>query len=180
MANSTMFYQNRVYGVGIITFDLLLSESHIFNNNVTRYNVEDGADISDHIQNDLEAGSVSGLITNFSIYDGEVFNNKSQEAYDTIRDLWKKRQLVDIYTILQIYEQVAITNISINRDSESGESLICDFSFQEFNKVKLQEIVVELSIKLKDMQSKQNKQSSPNLNTGKNQGKIDTRAYLSF
>ena len=179
MANSTLFYQNRNYGVGIIIFDLILSESHTMNNIVTRYNVEDGSDISDHIQNDLESGSVSGLITNFSIYDGEIFNNKSQEAYDTIRDLWKKRELVDIYTIYQIYEQVAILNISISKDSP-GESLICDFSFQEFNKVKLQEIIVELSINLKDTKTKQNQQSSKNKNMGKNQGKLDTRAYLNY
>jgi hypothetical protein len=172
-----LFYQNRDYGInsnetglGIITFDLELSEGHNFTNTVTQYNVEDGADISDHIQNNLESGDVSGFITNFSIYDGVIFENKSQLAFDTLRDLWKSKELVDIYTVLRVYEGVAITNISVNRDENSGESLICDFSFQEFNKVKLQEIIAEVQINLKNMKTTQNRQSSPNKNNGKTQG----------
>jgi hypothetical protein len=60
MANTFLFYQNREYkidnnetGLGILSFDLELAESHNFSNNVTQFNVEDGADISDHIQNNL-------------------------------------------------------------------------------------------------------------------------------
>lgn len=179
MANSILFYKNREYKVGAITFDLILSEGHTFNNNVTRYNVEDGADISDHIQNDLETGTVSGLITNFSIFDGIVFQNKAQLAYDELRTLWKDRSLVDIYTVLQVYEQVAILNIAVNRDESSGESLIADFSFQEFNKVKLTETAVGVTINLKNMKTNQNRQSSQNKNQGKTQGTVKPTSSLS-
>jgi len=178
MANSFLFYQNRTYGllnnetgIGIINFDLELAEGHSMSNSVTRYNVEDGADVSDHIQNELESGTVSGFVSNFSIFDGEIFENKAQLAYDTLRDLWKKRQLVDIFTVLRVYEGVAITSININRDASSGESLICDISFQEFNKVTLSEVSVGTVVKLKDMKSTQNKQSAPAKNVGKQQGK---------
>jgi hypothetical protein len=77
-----------------------------------------------------------------------------------------------------VYEGVAITNISINRDDTSGESLVCDFSFQEFNKVKLQEIIAEVQINLKNMKTTQNKQSSPNKNNGKTQGSYKQPAIL--
>lgn len=177
MARSFLFYQNRTYGllnnetgIGIINFDLELAEGHLMTNSVTRYNVEDGADVSDHIQNELEAGTVSGFVSNFSIFDGEVFENKAQLAYDTLRDLWKKKQLVDIYTVLRVYEGVAITSININRDASSGESLICDISFQEFNKVKLSEISIGATVNLKDMKTTQNKQASPAKSVGKQQG----------
>lgn len=177
MANSFLFYQNRNYGIinnetglTIISFDLELAESHNFSNNITQYNVEDGSDISDHIQNDLETGFVSGFVTNFSIYDGEIFSNKAQEAFDALEDLWRNRTLVDIYTVYKVYTGVAITNIAINRDESTGESLICEISFQEFNKVKLQEIFAEVQINLKDTKTKQNRQSSPNKNNGKTQG----------
>lgn len=177
MPNSFLFYQNRDYGIfnsetglSVISFDLELSEGHNYSNNVTQYNVEDGSEISDHIQNNLESGTVSGMISNFSIYDGELTGNKSQLAFDALRDLWKSKILVDIYTVLHVYEGVAITNISINRDSGSGESLICDFSFQEFNKIKLQEVVAEVQINLSSMKTSQNQQSAPNKNTGKTQG----------
>lgn len=176
MANSFLFYQNRNYklvnndtGIGILTFDLILNESHNMVNTVTRYNVEDGSDISDHIQNELESGSVSGMITNFSIYGGTLIENRAQLAYDTLRDLWKSKELVDIYTVLQVYEAVAITNISIPKEANSGESITCDISFQEFNKVKLQEVTLGATVNLKDMLSKQNQQSAKNKNVGKTQ-----------
>jgi len=184
MANSFLFYQNRQYGINdnesgtsVIAFDLELSEGHSMNNNVTRYNVEDGSDISDHIQNDLETGTISGFISNFSIFDGALTENKSQLAYDTLRDLWKKKTLVDIYTVLQVYEAVAITNISVNRDNSTGESLVCDFSFQEFNKVTLQVVSVGATINLSKMNTKQNQQSSKNKNNGKTQGTTTTFTY---
>jgi len=177
VGNSFLFYQNREYGVannktgyGILTFDLELSENHNFSNIVTQYNVEDGSEISDHIQNNLEIGSVTGFITNFSIYDDAIIENKSQVAFDTLRDLWKSKELVDIYTVCRVYEGVAITNITISKGSDSGESLTCDFSFQEFNKVKLQEIEIEVQINLQNMKTSQNQQSAPNINTGKTQG----------
>lgn len=179
MGNSFLFYQNRTYGllnnetgIGIINFDLELTEGHSMTNSVTRYNVEDGADVSDHIQNELEAGTISGFVSNFSIFDGEVFENKAQLAYDALRDLWKKKQLVDIYTVLRVYEGVAITSISINRDASSGESLICDISFQEFNKVVLSEVTIGTIVNLKDMTTTQNKQSSVVKNVGKQQGEV--------
>lgn len=177
MANSFLFYQNRNYGIvnnetgyGIITFDLELSENHNFSNTVTQYNVEDGSEISDHIQNNLEVGGVTGFITNFSIYDSVIIENKAQIAFDVLRNLWKAKELVDIYTIYHIYEGVAITNISMSRGSDSGESLTCDFSFQELNKVKLQEIEVEVQINLQNMKTSQNQQSAPNKDNGKTQG----------
>jgi len=177
MGNSFLFYKNRTYGinnnetgVGILTFDLELAEGHSMQNSVTKYNVEDGADVSDHIQNELESGTVTGFITNFNIFDGVIFENKAQLAYDTLRDLWKKKELVDIYTILKVYEGVAITSININRDASSGESLVCDIAFQEFNKVKLSEVSIGATVNLQNTKTTQNKQSSPNKNVGKQQG----------
>jgi hypothetical protein len=69
-----------------------------------------------------------------------------------------------------MYEQVAISNISINKDESTGEALIANFSFQEFNKVMLQEVSISANISLANMSTTQNQQSSPNINVGKQQG----------
>ena len=169
--STTLFFKNnRIYGVGAITFDLILSEGHNLNNDITQYNVEDGSIISDHIRNQLESGVVSGLITNFSINDVALLGNKAQIAFDQIVQLWRDRTLVDIYTVYKVYEQVAITSISINRDESSGESLVADFSFQEMNIVSLQAVEVQAGIKLANMNSSQNRQSSVSSNFGKQTG----------
>ena len=167
---SLFFKNNRNYGIGNIDFDLILSESHNFNNTVTQFNIEDGSNISDHIRNELFNGTVTMLITNFSLLQDGIISNRAQDAYDALESLWRERDLVTIVTVLKVFDNVAITNISINRGTDSGEALEVDVSFQEINIVKLQELQITASIKLKNMNSTQNKQSANKLNKGKQQG----------
>ncbi len=47
-----------IYGVedeegAFISFDLVLSENHNFDSEVTTHPIEDGSEVSDHIQNEL-------------------------------------------------------------------------------------------------------------------------------
>jgi hypothetical protein len=170
LISASLFYKNRDYGVGNITFDLILAENHNLRNIVTQYKIEDGSDISDHILNDVRDGVVSGLITNFSIEDSGFLINKAQTAFNTLEQLWKDRKLVDIYTVYKVYKNVAITNISIAKDSNTGEALIADFSFQEITKVSLQTINILANISLEDMSSDINRQSAVNFNAGKTVG----------
>lgn len=169
---SLLFRNNRTYGVGVITFDLILTEGHNFTNTITQFNVEDGSVISDHIRNDLFVGTVSGLISNYSLFTNGIFSNRAQEAFDAIETLWREKTLVDIVTVLKVYNNVGISNVSMSRDSDSGEELVVDFTFQEINIVSLQEVIIEATIKLPNMNNNQNRQSSPNLNVGKQQGVI--------
>jgi len=165
--NANLFYKSRNFGVGIITFDLILSESHNMSNIVTQFKIEDGSIISDHIQNDIRQGSVSGLITNFSLFTPGFFTNRAQLAFDTIEQLWLGKQLVNIVSVYKVYRNVAITNISIVKDSGVGESLVADFSFQEVEKVSLKTINIEAAITVTDMSTDINRQSSQNLDVGK-------------
>lgn len=164
---SLFFRKNRTYSVGSINFDLILSENHIFNSAITEYSVEEGEPISDHIENDLENGSLTGLITNFSINYGAITENRSQRVFDALYDLWKKKELVTIVTVLKVYEDVGITNISIDKSESDGESLIVNISFRKVNVVKLQEVLVQATVNLTDMGDDLNKQSSPNLDVGR-------------
>jgi len=170
LATTLFFQNNRNYGVGIITFDLILEETHNYSNSVTRYKIEDGSNISDHIQNEVESGSITGLITNFSLFDGVLLSNKAQDVFNQLRDLYLNKELVDIVTVLKVYENVAITNISVPRNSESGEELISNFSFEQVDIVNLQEVLIEATIRLNDMNSDLNRQAAVELNAGKTLG----------
>ncbi len=169
---ATLFFKsNREYKVGSITFDLILNESHNFTGTVTRFKVEDGSAISDHIQNEPKGGGLSGLITNFSLSEGEVSTNRAQDAFDKLEELHDNKELVDVVTILKVYEDVFISNISVNRDEETGEALFADISFTEVRIVQLEEVEITASVKLKDTKTTENKQSSKKQNKGKQTGK---------
>ena len=162
--NASLFFKN---SVGSLNFDLILDENHNFSNDVTAFNVEDGSVISDNIRNQLRTAGLTGFISNFSLFQNGLFSNKAQDAFDTLKEIWQRRELVTIVTVLEVYKDVAITGISISRDDGTGESLTASIGFQQINIVKLQEIQLVATVKLKDMNSAQNKQSSKKLQVGK-------------
>jgi len=169
--NSTLFFKsNRSYGVGAIVFDLILEETHSLVNSVTEFKIEDGSTITDHIQNENRTGTTKGLITNFSLTRGILTQNTAQTAFNQIVQLWKDRELVDIVTVLDVYRNVLIDNITMKRDNGDGESLTADFAFTTAKIVKLQQLTIEASVNLTDMGNDLNRQSALLLNAGKTAG----------
>lgn len=167
---SLFFKDNKTYGVGAINFDLLMSEQHSFNNQVSDHNVEDGSVIADHIKNELENGSLVGLITNFSIKYFGVASDRAQLAFDALVDLWKSRVLVTIVTVMRVYSNVAITSCSIARTAETGNAISLNISFRKVNVVTLKQLTLTTSIKVNDLKSALNKQASPQVDMGQQVG----------
>ena len=163
---SLFFKGNRKYGVGTITFDLVLSENHNFNSSVTKHPVQDGSEISDHIDRELESGTLNGLITNYSLNYGEITTNRAQDTFEALVSLWKEETPVTITTVLKVYNDVVITSMPFMRDNTQGESLPISISFEKIEVVKLQEVTLELSVKLNDLDSDLNKQVSEELDIG--------------
>lgn len=168
---SLYFKGNKTYGVGSISFDLLMSEQHTFNNQVSDHNVEDGSVIADHIKNELENGSIVGLITNFSIRATNIeFSNRAQKAFDELVDLWKRRELVTVVTVMRVYTDVAITGVSVARSAETGEAIALNISFRKVRIVKLKQVSVSASIKINGMDTDINKQVAPQVDMGQQSG----------
>ena len=166
--NTTLFFKaNRKYSVGTITLDLLLSENHNFSSTITQFNIEDGADITDHIRRNIFQGGLTGRVSNFSLTQEGLLVNRAQEAYDALKQIWQEGQLIDISIIYDIFQNVGISNIGIPRSPGLGEAIEFDISFQEVNIVQLQEILIVANVKLADMVSDTNKQAGPKLEAGK-------------
>lgn len=168
IVSAQLFFRgNREYKVGAITFDLIISESHNLSNTVTEHDVEDGSRISDHIRNNLENGALVGLITNFSLKVNGLLTNRSQDAFDAINRLWKSRELVTIVTVLKVYENVAITDISIDRSESTGEAIAMNVTFRQIKQVKLKTAQIDLAVNIKDMNNDTNRQATPPTDVGR-------------
>ena len=171
------FRNNRGYGIqkkgswlGSIEFDLILSESHSLSNQVTVHNVEDGSEISDHIRNNLENGTLSGLISNFTVKTFGTTSNRAQDAFDAMVRLWKSRTLVTIYTVLAVYQNVAITSVDVDRSEGTGEAIVLNVNFQRVNTVKLKTVQIDVSVSIQDMGTDINRQSAPSADLGRQVG----------
>lgn len=130
-----------------ITFDLLIDESYTMSNTVTKHPVQDGSVITDHIQNMLRSGAMTGLVSNFSLKSIFVDKNRAQDAYDTLVALWKNRDLVTITVGLEVFDDWIITDISTSRSAKDGESLTFKIAFMEARIVSLQQVDVGVQVK---------------------------------
>lgn len=175
---SLFFSSSKVYGAGRLEFDLLTSEEHNFSSTVTSHPVEDGSEITDHIQNEAESGSISGIISNFSIYSRGFVTNRAQDAFDLLYEIWKSRELVTVVTVLKTYTDMAITSAPVARDGDSGESLVFQINFQKVNVVKLQTVVLETEINLKGLTKTNQKQVAPKADAGRSVGTTSTASIV--
>jgi len=138
--------KNYDYGISSLKFDLILSETHTLSNTISEHNVEDGSVISDHIKNNLQAGSLVGFISNFSIQnyylnrDRSAFRNKAKDAFELINEIWRRKDLVKIIVMMKVYNNVAIENIDMNFSEGDGEAISMNVSFKEMNVVTLKTV----------------------------------------
>lgn len=168
----SMFYRKSGYSVGDLVFDLMLSEDHAFTSTVSAHPVETGADITDHIQKQLQAGKLKGLISNHSIksnvgapdridrgaWAGAAGAGRAGAAWEVCRKIWETQEPVSIVTCLDTYRDVAIKDISTRRDAETGDALEIEVSFQQIRRVSLKVTRAQAVVAPKDMKSSINRQ----------------------
>lgn len=149
---ASLFVKKDGYLVATIPMDILVNESHTMQSEVAQQPIESGSIITTHIRNKLRTGSLTGLISNWSLrspstlaMSGAVFGgakeaqavNRVRETYNLLVDLWEKKQRIRIVTTLWEYFDVAITSIEASRDGESGDAQEFTITFQELNVIKL-------------------------------------------
>lgn len=146
----SMFYGTARSQIGYLELDVLVTENLSLPSDVTKYPIEDGSEISDHITQGSEelniTGSISGS-TSFGLdFFGDPFSagsckSKMIDAVDTLRKMHKERKVVKVITGLGTYEDMGFTALSFNRQSgdKGGNWIDINASLRKIVKVKLKE-----------------------------------------
>lgn len=115
-----------------LEFDAALSETHTGNANVSDHPVENGVDMTDHIQRTPEELQIVGIVSDTpllalaslraepSIVGGDP-QNRSQDAYGFLKGIKDAAQLVQVTTTLRDYASLAITGMSVVRDKDKSK-----------------------------------------------------------
>lgn len=134
--------------VGTLILDVLATESISLEGDVTRYPVEDGTEISDHITVQSEKVSVSGLVSHLDMIEaGDIFSGgdisvgktRIIDAIDALRQLRDARTLISVITGLGIYTDMAIANARVNRTKENGNYVDIQIDLVKIVKVTLRQ-----------------------------------------
>ena len=182
-----LFYPKDGYKVGSVELDLILDEEHSKSAQVTENPLQDGRAISDGIFLELQKGSLTGLVTNHSVKIAEErakqldlqtsealideaenyqLENRAKQAWNDLKAVMDAKQSVTIVTSLEVYDNVAITNISTERNGDSGDALEIKVSFSQILTVSLMEHEVTAQVQPKDMDSDINRKSALGVNVG--------------
>lgn len=194
-----LFYPKEGYKVGSVELDLILDEDHSKSAQVTENPLQDGRAISDGIFLELQEGSLTGLVTNHSVkiaeerakqlelQDSETLmaeaenyqlENRAKQAWIDLKAVMDAKQPVTIVTSLEVYDNVAITNISTERNGDSGDALEIKVSFRQILTVSLMEHEVTAQVQPKDMDSDINRKSALGVNVGQKVAKNISKSTM--
>lgn len=105
-----------------ITFDALLSEEATEDAEVSAYEVEEGADVADHVRQKNARLSV-GIVFTDSPLDDIPLEGRAASLYARLLAFKQAGTLVTLTTRLQTYTDYLITSLAATRDSKSGGSV---------------------------------------------------------
>ena len=195
--HTCLFYRKEGYSVGGVSLDLILDETHSKSAEVTENPLQDGRAISDGIYVKLREGSLTGLVSNHSLKHTEdiaeenrnaegIMNiaqwqplkNRAAEAWNELKAVMDAKQTVTIVTALEVYENVAITNIETTLDGESGDALAIRLTFKQVKTVQLVEDEVSLKMDPENMETDINRISANLKDGGQKVGEQPTEADM--
>lgn len=158
---ASLFWRDEEFGLDELPFDLLIDESHAMRFDISDHAVENGAAVSDHVTRRLRSVTVTGLFTNHpsngvdyaqktsdgyelaqdevDLESGELsaVTNRAQANWTQLQKIASEREPVTLYTALETYVNVVITELRASRGPQDGEAVKFTMTLREVRSVAL-------------------------------------------
>lgn len=112
--------------IGGVQIDAFIEEVHDMTATATRYPVEDGAVITDHVTQNPDALNITGLVSPVSIYLWDITSFNPTRVYDTYLKLTALKEAGDpvaVMTGIKTYQNMIIEGLNITRNKTNGGGL---------------------------------------------------------
>jgi len=121
-----------------VLVDATESEAPTFSNEITENPVEDGTVITDHINQNPDTLELNVVIT------GE-YEGTPQEKYERLLEIRNNREIISVIGALQVYENMAISEINLEKSADNLKGYSGTISFQQVRFATAQTITVEIA-----------------------------------
>jgi len=144
---SLVFGTKRKLQIATIEVDVAITESHETDCDVTENPVEDGANITDHVQVKPAKLTIEGLVSDTpikflqglrSLFD----DNRSRKTYEELLAIQQAREPISVITGLKQYENMILKTLTIPRSVDTGRALRFSALFQEVRIVESRTIAI--------------------------------------
>lgn len=127
----------------VLEFDAVISEMHIGNAITSEHPVENGSDMTDHVQRTPEELQIVGLVSDTPIIIlaslraepavsvGGDPQNRVHDAYAFLKEVKDTGQLVSVSTTLRDYTNMVIVGLVVPRDKDKGRVLEASLTLKE-------------------------------------------------
>lgn len=144
-----VFPENRVK-IGSVELDASISEGHRSPAQVTTNPVEVGLNVTDHIRALPARLTIRGMVSNSPLgrpgllLDPEP--TRAEDAYQTLRDLQARGELLTVATTLRDYTSMALTAVNVDRSVETGDVVLMSIELVEVRIVTSQTVAIDPSV----------------------------------
>jgi hypothetical protein len=143
-----LLYKSRPTQIANLQLDGTLTETHTRTSDVTEFEVEAGADITDHVRVKPATVAIEGIVTNTPLDRSQVadyknagpflFNQlpdtslddspqvtpgRAENAFALLEALWLARAPITVLTNLKTYESMVISSLVVPRDAKTGDAV---------------------------------------------------------
>lgn len=134
--------------IGSIEIDAFTEEDHSRTSSITRYPLEDGAQASDHIVNDPERVTITGIVSSAKLisFGFDIVANRAINAFRELNDLMDRKELVTIVTGLKVYSDMHIEDFQSLRNRRNGGALSFSMALQAAKIVTTQTVEIPNTI----------------------------------
>jgi hypothetical protein len=132
--------------------DAFLVESYSFTNSVTDIPVEEGSTISDHVVEEQDVVSIKAFIGNAEFIVADSSDSISKEppdrmarvlkSYKELLRLKRTKEVCTVTTGLDVYTDMIITSLNIDRAVETGANLPFSMEFKRIKIVKSETVAI--------------------------------------
>ncbi len=117
-----------------IEFDALIEESVSYDADVPQYPTEKGFNVSDNITLQPETISMKLFVTDTPVTWASrhgVTPGRTETVISKLKELYFSKKVVSVVTSSQVYESMAITSISLEKNSDYGNAREIPISLQK-------------------------------------------------
>lgn len=117
---------------GAVELDASMDETHTSSNEITRFPVEQGVNIADHVRRQPENLVITGMVTDHPlVFGGALRSGRSLEAYQNFLTMMDQADLISVVTSLRQYSNMVLETMVVPRNSKLGSAVQVTLTFSE-------------------------------------------------
>lgn len=113
-----------------VFLDATISEDHTYVSRVTQFPIENGRVITDHVINEPDTLSLTGIVSDSPLEILSPFN-RSVDAFNRLIRIHELKERITVVTGIKVYDNMIMTSLSVPRNLESGQALTFVMEFQK-------------------------------------------------